>query len=133
MTTFYAICAITTGAVALIASTSYVMYRSHARTIYWSSSILTIVFGWLTAPQRSILGPVLLCGFAAVFVAWWWTPFLTRRHPTGFNDVFGAWLTRALYREQKDAPPVNRYDKLHYKDTDRQARDTDSDGNQVNT
>ncbi len=133
MTTFYAICAIAAGAVALIVSTPYVMYRSHARTIYWSSSILTIVFAWLTAPQRSILGPVLLCGFAAVFVAWWWTPLPHAKASHRIQRCFRCLADTALYREQKDAPPVNRYDKLHYKDTDRQARDTDSDGNQVNT
>ena len=108
----------------MIVSLPPLMNRRRARTIYWGSSILTTLSTWLIAPER-MLPAAALCGLVFFSIAWWWTPFVTRKHPSGFNDVFDARLKRIIDR---NSPPINRYDKANYKDADCQVEEADSDG-----
>jgi len=120
MTTFFAVAAGAAAVTSMIVSTPPVMHRRHAGSIYWSSWVAAIVFLWLAAPQYSIVGPLMLGSFAAVWMAWRWTPFLTKKHPNGFDDVDMLWLTRTIDRNKR---PVNRYDKPGYTPTNHRIRD----------
>ncbi|MFF1553156.1 hypothetical protein ACFVX3_19190 [Rhodococcus erythropolis] len=121
MTTFFAVAARAAAVTAMIVSTPPVMHRRHAGLIYWSSWVAAIVFLWLADTQRSILAYLVLGGFLAVWMAWRWTPFLTKKHPNGFDYVDMLWLTRIIDRNKR---PVNRYDKPGYTRTDHQVRGT---------
>ncbi|MEU4058459.1 hypothetical protein [Rhodococcus qingshengii] len=120
MTTFFAVATGAAAVMAMVVSTPPVMHRRHAGLIYWASWVAASVFLWLADTQRSILGYLVLGGFAAVWMAWRWTPFLTKKHPNGFDAVDMLWLTRIIDRNKR---PVNRYDKPGYTPTDHRVRD----------